>query len=285
MQLIVVSGLSGAGKSVGLRVFEDLGFYCIDNLPAHLLPHLLADSDIAAGGRYERLAVGVDARAESADIKAFPDTIAEVKARGVSVTTLFLEADTDVILRRYSETRRAHPLGDTQTALGEAIQRERSVLEPIANIADVVLDTSHLNVHELREAIRHRLGPDRGARLRVLFRSFGFKYGVPDDVDYMFDVRCLPNPHWQPELKGLTGQDQAIADYLQASPLCADMQSSIIGFLDRWLPEFEQQDRSYVTVGIGCTGGRHRSVYLTEQLAAHYRDRYPEVLVRHSELT
>ena len=285
MQLIVVSGLSGAGKSVGLRVFEDLGFYCIDNLPAHLLPHLLADADIAAGGRYERLAVGIDARAATADIDAYPETIAAVKARGVSVTTLFLEADTDVILRRYSETRRAHPLGDSDTPLGEAIARERSVLGPIANIADVVLDTSHLNVHELREAIRYRLGPDRGARLRVLFRSFGFKYGVPDDVDYMFDVRCLPNPHWQPELKGLTGQDQAIADYLQQSPLCADMQQSIIEFLDRWLPEFEQQDRSYVTVGIGCTGGRHRSVYLTEQLADHYRDRYPEVLVRHSELT
>lgn len=285
MQLIVVSGLSGAGKSVGLRVFEDLGFYCIDNLPAHLLPHLMADADAAAGGPYERLAVGVDARAASADIESFPETIAAVKARGVSVTTLFLEADTDVILRRYSETRRAHPLGDTDTPLGEAIARERSVLEPIANVADVVLDTSHLNVHELRETIRHRLGPDRGARLRVLFRSFGFKYGVPDDVDYIFDVRCLPNPHWQPELKGLTGQDQAIADYLLGSPLCADMLQSITGFLDRWLPEFEQQDRSYVTVGIGCTGGRHRSVYLAEQLAGYYRDRYPEVLVRHSELT
>ena len=285
MQLSVVSGLSGAGKSVGLRVFEDLGFYCIDNLPAHLLPHLLADANAQADGPYERLAVGVDARAASADIEAFPETIAAVRARGVSVTTLFLEADTDVILRRYSETRRAHPLSDTDTPLGEAIARERTVLEPIANVADVVLDTSHLNVHELREAIRHRLGPDRGARLRVLFRSFGFKYGVPDDVDYIFDVRCLPNPHWQPELKGFTGQDAPIAEFLEKSPLCTDMLNSIQSFLDRWLPEFEQQDRSYVTVGVGCTGGRHRSVYLAEQLAARYRDRYPEVLVRHSELT
>lgn len=285
MQLIVVSGLSGAGKSVGLRVFEDLGFYCIDNLPVALLGPLTEDAIQGSEPRYDRLAVGIDARARQSEIDAFPQQIAALRAAGMMCSTLFLEADTDVILRRYSETRRAHPLSDTDTPLGEAIVRERGVLAPIANVADVVLDTSHMNVHELREAIRFRLGPDRGARLRVLFRSFGFKHGVPDDVDYMFDVRCLPNPHWEPELRGKTGQTPEIAEFLERSPLCADMLDSIIGFLERWLPEFEQQDRSYVTVGIGCTGGKHRSVYLAERLGRHFSERYPDVLVRHSELT
>lgn len=284
MQLIVVSGLSGAGKSVGLRVFEDLGFFCIDNLPVALLGPLTEDAIQGRETRYDRLAVGIDARANQADIDAFPQQMAALRDAGVMCSTLFLEADTDVILRRYSETRRAHPLSDTDTPLGEAIVRERSVLGPIANVADVVLDTSHMNVHELREAIRYRLGPDRGARLRVLFRSFGFKYGVPDDVDYMFDVRCLPNPHWEPTLKDKTGQDPEIGAFLEQSPLCRDMLESITGFLERWLPEFEQQDRSYVTVGIGCTGGKHRSVYLAERLGRHFSQRYPDVLVRHSEL-
>jgi len=199
------------------------------------------------------------------------------------VDVLFLTADEEIILKRYSETRRKHPLSDGQTSLVEAIRQERALLAPIANAADVTLDTTRLNLHELRSAIDSQM-PGATRKLSVLFLSFGFKNGIPDGADYVFDVRCLPNPHWVPALRPLNGRDAPVAEYLGAQPEVADMQADIRRFLDRWLPTFEAQDRAYVTIGIGCTGGQHRSVFVVEQLAPHYKDRFAQVVIKHREL-
>ncbi|MEC9407182.1 MAG: RNase adapter RapZ [Abyssibacter sp.] len=283
MELIIVSGLSGAGKSVALRVLEDQGYFCIDNLPMALLDSLASHAE-AKQAAPSRLAVGIDARASRDDIQGYSDHIAALRARGIRASTLFLEADDDVLLRRFSETRRKHPLTDNDATLRDAIETERRLLDPIADCADIILDTSQTNVHELRERVRHRIGGAPDAPLTVLFLSFGFKYGVPDDVDYVFDVRCLPNPHWKPALKPQTGQDADVADYLASLPACQALESDIASFLERWLPAFEGQDRTYITVGIGCTGGRHRSVYLVEALARRFRAAGRAIQIRHSEL-
>ena len=283
MELIVVSGLSGAGKSVALRVLEDQGYFCIDTLPMALLDSLATHAE-AAPEAPRQLAVGVDARASRNELRGYSEHITALRARGVRVSTLFLEADEDVLLRRFSETRRKHPLTDADITLRDAIATERTLLDPIADCAEIILDTSKTNVHELRERVRHRIGGTPDAPLTVLFLSFGFKYGVPDDVDYVFDVRCLPNPHWKPALKPQTGQDADVADYLASLPACQALENDIASFLDRWLPAFEGQDRTYITVGIGCTGGRHRSVYLVEALAERFRAAGRAIQIRHSEL-
>jgi len=283
MKLVVVSGLSGAGKTVALRQYEDLGWYCIDNIPLDFVEPLVAHALINTEPRYARMALGVDAREAPAQIGYFPEHIASLRARGVAVDVLFLTADEPVILKRYSETRRKHPLSDAETSLAEAIRRERALLAPIANAADVTLDTTALNLHELRSAIAKRM-PEARAGLAVLFLSFGFKNGIPDGADYVFDVRCLPNPHWVPELRPLTGRDEPVATYLAAQPEVTAMQDDITRFLERWLPACEAQDRAYVTVAIGCTGGQHRSVYLTERLAAHFHPRFEPVVTKHREL-
>ncbi len=284
MKLVVVSGLSGAGKTVALRQYEDLGWYCIDNIPLDFVEPLVAHALINDDPRYARLALGVDAREAPMQIGYFPEHIESLRTRGVDVDVLFLTADEEIILKRYSETRRKHPLSDGQTSLVEAIRQERSLLAPIANAADVTLDTTRLNLHELRSAIDSRMPEGSNAKLSVLFLSFGFKNGIPDGADYVFDVRCLPNPHWVPELRPFNGRDAAIADYLSAQPDVLAMQSDISGFLTRWLPSYEAQDRAYVTVAVGCTGGQHRSVYLVEQLAAHFKTRFAQVVIKHREL-
>ena len=283
MELIIVSGLSGAGKSAALRVLEDQGYFCIDNLPMALLDSL-ADHANSKPAAPNKLAVGIDARASRDDIQGYSDHIAALRARGFRASTLFLEADDEVLLRRFSETRRKHPLTDSDATLRDAIETERRLLDPIADCADIILDTSRTNVHELRERVRHRIGGAPDAPLTVLFMSFGFKYGVPDDVDYVFDVRCLPNPHWKPALKPQTGQDTDVAEYLASLPECQALEADIASFLERWLPAFEGQDRTYITVGIGCTGGRHRSVYLVEALARRFRAAGRAIQIRHSEL-
>lgn len=285
MKLVVVSGLSGAGKTVALRQYEDLGWYCIDNIPLDFVEPLVAHALINDEPRYARLALGLDARESPTQIAYFPEHLESLRTRGVDVDVLFLTADEEVILKRYSETRRKHPLSDSQTSLAEAIRMERAVLAPIANAADVTLDTTGLNLHELRSAIDSRLPTGMNMKLSVLFLSFGFKNGIPDGADYVFDVRCLPNPHWVPELRPLTGRDTGVADYLCAQPEVAAMQADISQFLERWLPTFEAQDRAYVTVAIGCTGGQHRSVYLVEQLASHFKSRFTQVVLKHRELT
>jgi len=283
MKLVVVSGLSGAGKTVALRQYEDLGWYCIDNIPLDFVEPLVAHALINHDPRYARLAIGVDARESPTQISYFPDHLESLRQRGVDVDVLFLTADEQIILKRYSETRRKHPLSDAQTSLVEAIRQERALLAPIANAADVTLDTTALNLHELRSAIDSR-APGQTPKLSVLFLSFGFKNGIPDGADYVFDVRCLPNPHWVPELRPLTGRDAAVADYLGAQAEVSAMRADITSFLERWLPTFEAQDRAYVTVAIGCTGGQHRSVYLVDQLAPLFKTRFSQVVIKHREL-
>lgn len=286
MKLVIVSGLSGAGKTVALKQYEDLGYVCIDNIPLALtvpmISRLLTRADAA---RYERLAIGVDARESPLEIRRFPQHLMRLrKKNNVDVRVLFLTAADEVILRRYGETRRPHPLVDDSTSLVEAIGRERELLAPIADLADEPLDTTHMNLHELREAILQRLPEAARGKLALLFLSFGFKNGVPSGCDYLFDVRCLPNPHWSPLLRPLSGRDAPVQRWLEGREPVQRMFGSIVGFLEPWLPAFRAQDRAYVTIGIGCTGGQHRSVYLVERLAEHFRPHYDPVIVKHKEL-
>jgi UPF0042 nucleotide-binding protein len=285
VKLVIVSGLSGAGKTVALKQYEDLGYYCIDNIPLALIGTMIGRMlSTADASRYERLALGIDARESPSVIKRFPQQLARLRARGVDVTVVFLTATDDVILQRYSETRRTHPLADDKTPLVEAIGLERRLLAPIADIADDPIDTSGMNLHELREAIHGRLPEALQGKLAVLFLSFGFKNGVPSGCDFLFDIRCLPNPHWDPALKGLTGRDPAVIRWLEVRDDVQRMEHDIRGFLDKWLPHFRSQDRAYVTIGVGCTGGRHRSVYLVDRLAAHFRQEFDAVIVKHKEI-
>ena len=284
MRLIVVSGLAGAGKSVALHMLEDLGYYCIDNLPLGLLGEVSVATLQRQGLDFDRLAVGIDARARRGEIDAFPKRIEELRAGGIDVEVIYLHADNETILRRFSETRRKHPLTDADTSLIDAVTADRRLMEPIAGKADVAIDTSNTNIHQLRDIVRNRVDATRTGELSILLQSFGFKYGLPQAVDFVFDARCLPNPHWVPELRELTGLDAAVAEHLAAEPATHDMLDDIHGFLVRWLPEFARENRAYVTIAVGCTGGKHRSVYLIEQLARRQRQTYAQTLVRHNEL-
>ena len=284
MRLVIVSGLSGTGKTVALKLYEDLGYYCIDNIPLDLVPPLIAHAATAADPRYGQFAIGVDARASPGEIGNFPEVLKSLRAQGVHVHVLFLNADDQVILRRYNETRRKHPLTGPEVSLADAIRQERKLLEPVAALADDLLDTSAMNLHDLRSAIHERQPEAGSGRLAVLFQSFGFKNGLPDGADFVFDVRNLPNPHWVPELRPLTGRDEAVAKFLEGQAETAPLLDDIRTFLAHWLPSFQQQDRSYVTVAIGCTGGQHRSVYLVEQLAASFQGRFGQVIAKHREL-
>ena len=284
MRLVVISGLAGSGKSVALDMLEDLGYYCIDNLPISLLRDVTASTLRRQHRHFERLAVGVDARALQTEIAHFPARLAALRAQGIDLQVIFLEASPEVILRRYGETRRKHPLTDSTTPLVEAVHADRELLRPIADQADLTLDTSHTTLHQLREMIRSRVEASADGGLAILLQSFGFKHGVPDAVDFVFDVRCLPNPHWIEGLREKTGLDEAVAKHLEQSELTLKMRDDIGRFVLDWLPAFERENRAYITVAIGCTGGRHRSVYLVEQLAARIRPHYPQTLVRHTEL-
>lgn len=284
MKLIIVSGLSGAGKTVALKQYEDLGYTCIDNIPQALIDPMITRMLGNGDRRYERLAIGLDARESVREIRNFPKHLGALRKRGVDVRVIFLTATDEVILRRYGETRRPHPLADENTSLLEAIARERELLGPIADLADEPLDTTHMNLHELRDAIYQRLPEAVKGKLAVLFLSFGFKNGVPNGCDFVFDVRCLPNPHWDPALKHLTGRDEAVGEWLAGRDDVQRMLRDIRGFLDSWLPMFRSQDRAYVTIAVGCTGGQHRSVYLVERLADHFRRLFDPVIVKHKEL-
>lgn len=285
MKLVIVSGLSGAGKTVALKQYEDLGYTGIDNIPLALIgpmiTRMLAKAD---GDRYERLAIGIDARESPREIARFPLHLSRLRKRGVDVRVIFLVASDEIILRRYGETRRPHPLASETTSLVEAIALERQLLAPIADLADEPLDTTSMNLHELRDAIHRRLPEAVRGKLAVLFLSFGFKNGVPNGCDFLFDVRCLPNPHWDRTLKPLSGRDDAVAAWLDGQDAAQRMLADIRGFLENWLPLFRSQDRAYVTVGVGCTGGQHRSVYLVERLADHFRRHFDPVIVKHKEL-
>jgi len=281
--MVIVSGMSGAGKSVALNTFEDLGFYCVDNLPAELLPDL-ARSVTSGEAAPEKLAVGIDVRSRS-DLASIPEWLSAVGALGLDPKLLFFETRDEVLLRRYADTRRRHPLSHLGLALADAISLERQVLKPLRQIADVVLDTSDLNVHQLRRQVITEFALGHDSSPSLLFESFAYRRGVPADADFVLDARVLPNPHWNPELRPLSGRDAGVRDFLEAQPDVVEYVSQITQFLDAWLPRLKNDTRSYVTVAFGCTGGRHRSVYLAERLAAHCRDKgWAEVAVHHREL-
>jgi len=285
MKLVIVSGLSGSGKSVALHTLEDVGYYCIDNLPIGLLGDLGRHVTEIRGKPEERYAVGVDVRSGVEDLGNFAAVLNELEARGIRSEIIFLQADNDTLIKRFSETRRRHPLSGPGVSLAEAISRESEFLAPILARADLTIDTTSTTVHQLRELIRERLDRRSGARLSLLFESFGFKHGVPKDADFVFDVRCLPNPHWEPHLRPFTGKDPQVQQYLAAQASVERMYEQIRSFIAEWLPSFERESRSYLTVAIGCTGGQHRSVYLAERLAEHFRQRSDNIVVRHRELS
>ncbi|TJY56690.1 RNase adapter RapZ [Sinimarinibacterium sp. CAU 1509] len=284
MKLVIVSGLSGAGKTVALKQYEDIGYHCIDNLPLLLLGPLSRHGLKSADERYERLAISVDARESPQQIARFPRYLQRLHDRGIQTHVLFLRADTTVLLQRYSETRRRHPLAHGDVTLADAIELEQSLLSPIANLADATIDTTLKNLHGLREEILSQVPGGGSGKLSIQFESFGFRNGIPTDADFVFDVRCLPNPHWEPELRALSGRDAPVAAWLGRDPAVVRMVDDIRGFLDRWLPELRKQDRAYLTIAIGCTGGQHRSVFVVETLAADYAERLDQITVRHREL-
>ena len=280
--LVIVSGMSGSGKSVALKTFEDLGYYCVDNLPAELLPEFVRR--LQAGQMPpERIAVGIDARSLG-DLSDVPEALSQIGALGMDTRLLFFDTRDEVLLRRYADTRRRHPLSHLGLVLPDAISLERQALKPLRRIADHVLDTSELNVHQMRRQILTEHGLS-GTGLSLLFESFAYRRGVPAEADFVFDARVLPNPHWDARLRPLSGRDTAVADHLDAEPEVIAYVAQVQGFLDTWLPKLRSETRSYVTVAFGCTGGRHRSVYLAERLARHCRDSgWAEVAVHHREL-
>jgi UPF0042 nucleotide-binding protein len=283
IHLIVLSGMSGGGKTVALRALEDLEFYCVDNLPTALLPQLVASVNRGMGDKRRNVAVGVDVRTREEDLKRMPEMLSELAAEGVDAHLIFLDCRDDVLIKRYSETRRRHPLSWRGLSLADAIAEERRVLRSLSAIADKVIDSSDMNVHQLRRLIATGYA-EATEGLTLMFQSFAFRRGLPLDADFVFDARCLPNPHWDPKLRPLSGKDAKVRDYLEAQPLVAEYFADTARWLDAWLPRFEADDRSYVTISIGCTGGRHRSVYLVEKLAAHYRAQRNGVLTFHREL-
>ncbi|MBZ0087597.1 MAG: RNase adapter RapZ [Thermomonas sp.] len=274
--------MSGSGKSGVLHALEDLGYYCVDNLPAQLLPEFvrrMRDNDAAP----TRIAVGIDAR-NFGDLSDVPIALSEVGALGANPRLLFLEARDEVLLRRYADTRRRHPLSHLGLALADAISLDRQALRPLRQIADVLIDTSEMNVHQMRRSVLTEFGLV-GAGLSLLFQSFAYRHGVPGDADFVFDTRVLPNPHWDARLRPLSGRDDDVRAYLDAQPEVDLYVTQVQAFLDSWLPKLRSETRSYVTTCFGCTGGRHRSVYLAERLARHCRATgWEEVAVHHREL-
>lgn len=283
MSFFIVSGLSGSGKTIALQALEDSGFYCIDNLPAALLPHfavLLADM---RNNAITNVAIGLDVR-NRAFLADLPQGLGELRTRGVQYRIIFLEAEDSILVKRFKETRRRHPMLDHQTPLVEAMRAEKKLLEPLSFEAAMRIDTTHTTPHELRTQVSNFARGAETAGLTVLFESFGYKHGTPLDADFVFDVRCLPNPYWQAELRAYTGLDEPVVRFLEQNEEVRLMLDEIRGFLEKWLPRFEREDRTYLTIAIGCTGGQHRSVYLVRRLAEYFSDKGIKTQVRHREL-
>lgn len=280
--VVVLTGLSGAGKTVALRAFEDLGFYCVDNLPTALLPSLYRALTDGGRGLPRGVAVGVDVRSRG-DLERMPEALSKLAEAGADAELVFLESNDEVLLKRYASSRRRHPLSDDGRSLVDAIAEERRRLRPLLAIANRSIDTSDSNVHQLRRKIATDYGSATGS-LTLMFESFAYGRGLPPDCDFVFDARCLPNPHWDPRLRPFSGMDAPVREFLDSQGLVVQYLADIQRFLDAWLPRFESEDKGYLTVAIGCTGGRHRSVYLAERLAEHYRANRDQVLTFHREL-
>ena len=275
MQLIIVTGLSGSGKSVVLKALEDAGYYCVDNLPATLLPQIYENLN----NSQSRVAISTDTR--SGALEALPENIEKLKAQGINVQVLFLESTKQALVKRFSETRRRHPLSNDDITLGESIELERKLLAQLSELGDHI-DTSDLSASTLRRWVKDFVAQE-SKNITLLFTSFGFKHGIPLDADFVFDVRCLPNPHYDPKLRPMTGRDAPVKAFLEQQPMVHDMYQDIQNFVTRWLPSFIQENRSYLTIAIGCTGGQHRSVHIVEELGKHFSQQQ-QVLIRHREL-
>lgn len=282
MKLVIVSGLSGSGKSIALQVLEDLEYYCIDNLPINMLEALTKE---IISAKHEYVAVGIDARNVATELEHFPQQIKQLQKNNINCEIFFLEASSAALIKRFSETRRKHPLSNKETPLNEAIVQERYLLEPISSKADLRIDTSSTNVHQLRDLIKARVKTADSQSISIMFESFGFKHGVPINSDFVFDIRCLPNPHWVPELRSLTGFDEEVINYLDEYDEVNEMLTDIMEFMDKWIPRFEADNRSYISIAIGCTGGQHRSVYLVNKLAKMTKNKHNTVLSRHREIS
>ena len=282
MKLTIISGRSGSGKSTALRTLEDGGYHCVDNLPVSLLQSLVDQALSIPFAQDGNMAVGIDARTRG--LERFPEILGALNDAGLDCEVIYLDASNSTLVRRASETRRKHPLTDAQTDLPQAIEAETGLLEHIAGLADLRIDTSDLLAQELIESIHERVVARSHARLSLLFRSFGYRYGVPPDSDMVFDLRCLPNPNWVPALRPLTGLDEPVQAHLSGDAPVTRMFADITDHLETWLPRFEENSRAYVTVSLGCTGGQHRSVYMAERLGAHFAECYANVLIRHREL-
>lgn len=279
-RLIFISGLSGAGKSVVLHTLEDLGFYCIDNLPISLMDRLTEQIESLPA----HIAIGIDSRNLAGELSGFPDVINRLKRRGINCEVIFLDASNEVLTKRFSETRRKHPLSSGQASLDDAIKKDRGILSSLSEIADIRVDTSHTNVHDLRKLIFDRIDPKKPGILSIQLVSFGYKHGTPRDADFIFDVRCLPNPYWEKTLRQFSGKDEAVIEFLDKQPLAGHMIDHIHSFLQEWVPYFEAEQRSYLTIAVGCTGGRHRSVYIIDRLAEKLGPTQRNILVRHRDL-
>lgn len=284
MRIIILSGLSGSGKTIALQTLEDLDCYCVDNLPCKLIAPLVQELLNSGASLPPNVALGVDARNFFDELSRFPAMLAELRNSGLPVEVVFLQANDQTLLQRYSETRRRHPLDLGSLPLHEAIRHERQLLEPVVSCADLIIDTSNTNLYQLRDLVRQRVHQTPGNALSLLFQSFGFKNGVPSDADFVFDVRCLPNPHWQAGLRQLNGRDAPVIAFLRGHNEVLAMLEDIRGFVATWLPRFADGNRSYLTVALGCTGGQHRSVFMAEALGQHFSTVRKHVVVRHREL-
>ena len=283
MDLVIISGRSGSGKSTALRQLEDEGYFAIDNLPASLLPALVRDTGPGLPENFRGIAVCIDARNAWRDLEELPATLRGLPD-SVHCRVLYLDADDSTLIKRFSETRRRHPLSTESLSLAEAIEREGKLLESLAAAATLSLDTRTMTIYELRDAIRQRLVGSDAEEMSILVQSFGFKRGVPNDADLIFDLRLLPNPHWQPELRGKTGDEPEVAAYLESHDITNDLFKHISGFVERWIPAYQESSRSYLTVAVGCTGGQHRSVYMAKRLYEHLKAQRDGVQLRHREL-
>ncbi|HYM27669.1 MAG TPA: RNase adapter RapZ [Steroidobacteraceae bacterium] len=284
MRIIILSGLSGSGKSVALHMLEDLGFYCIDNIPAALLKPFVSHTVRSRESTYERTAIGLDARNTAAEVASVPQLIDELKRSGLQCEVLFLVASEDELLRRFGETHRKHPMARSDVGLREAMAMERALLEPIASVADLVIDTSRLSVHGLRDIIHKRVEQRTAGKLSITFESFGFKRGIPGDADFVFDARALPNPYWEPGLRNLTGRDPDVIRFLETQTNVKTLVADIATFVRGRVPEYQASNRGYLTVAVGCTGGQHRSVYIVDRLAEIFAAEFSQVTARHSGL-
>jgi UPF0042 nucleotide-binding protein len=284
LRLVIISGVSGSGKSVALHVLEDLGFYCVDNIPVALLKPFVDELVWRKDPAFENVGIGLDARSRASDLAHVPALLQTLREGGLAVEIIFLQTDNKVLLSRFSETRRKHPLSDEKTSLEEAIAKERELLSPIINSAELVIDTTRMSVYALREQIRERVAPRTPGAVSIMIESFGYKNGLPANADFVFDVRCLPNPYWEPQLRPLSGKDEPVRAFLDEAPMVQQMVDDIAAFLEEWIPRYQDFQRSYLTVAIGCTGGMHRSVYVAEAVAKRLAAKHKNIRTHHNEV-